>query len=186
MTHTEFMGDIFEVNKGKSGIDGKILKRVLSQLKVMLTNHNKVTLARIDFHQPSYTPNNSHLDSVLQTFSNYIKRHHSVNRLGYCWVREQERAKAQHYHLVFMFDGNRVKHPRKLLEHIGEKWIFYTDGSYHIPQAPTHHLTRDNSKAIGKAVYHLSYLAKGRGKGYRPPKTRDFSTSQLKPKGVKK
>lgn len=186
MTHTEFMGDIFEVNVGKSGTDGKILKRILSQLGVMLSKHNKVVVARIDFHQPHYTANNSHLNGVLQTFSNYVKRHYGVSRVGYCWVREQERAKAQHYHLALMFDGNRIKHPRKLLEHIGEKWAFYTDGTFHIPKAPIHRLTRDNGEAISKAVYHLSYLAKGRGKGYKPPKTRDFSTSQLKPKAEQK
>ena len=36
-----------------------------------------------------------------------LKRKYKLCRVGYIWVREQEKSKHQHYHLVLMIDGNK-------------------------------------------------------------------------------
>jgi hypothetical protein len=43
----------------------------------------------------------------------------------------------------------------------------------------------DNEQALQAAIYRISYLAKPRGKGYRPPQTKDYGCSRMKAKLVK-
>ncbi len=38
----------------------------------------------------------------------------------------------------------------------------------------------DSQETLADAVYRVSYLAKTRGKGYRPEQVKDYSTSRLK------
>ena len=37
-----------------------------------------------------------------------------------------------------------------------------------------HNINRGDMEAIQNAIYHISYLAKTRGKGYRPTQTKDY------------
>ncbi len=185
MRHTEFMGNIYKVSEGKSGTDATILRRLLGQVEAMLSHHSKVTILRIDLHQRRYTADNSHLSNFWKSIIKHCQRYYSLSRVGYGWVREQERAKSQHYHACLMLDGNRAQNPFNLLVYIGKQWDFYNDGSHHIPRNPVMRITRANDKAnrkaVGEAVYRLSYLAKGRGKGYRGANASDYSTSRIKP-----
>lgn len=36
------------------------------------------------------------------------------SEIGFCWVREQERTKTQHYHFVLFFDGRKIRHSSKI------------------------------------------------------------------------
>lgn len=182
ITHTEFMGGVYEVNAGEfknMKLDGTILKKVLSQVEVMLTHHNKVLVIRFDLHQNHYTKDNAHLNNYFKNVVRKAKRKYKLLRVGYGWAREIEKSKGQHYHCFIILDGNKVKNAYPLMEYMRKDWIFRTDSSFHIVR-PYHHFTRTDYKKIQNAIHHLSYLAKARGKGYKGKNARDYSTSCLK------
>lgn len=182
--HTLFMGDVYAVNAGELGsqkMDTVLLKKILGQLEAMLSHHNKIIVVRFDLHLSHYTADNRQLNRFFDKARSYAIRHYGVNRMGYVWVRELEKTKRQHYHCAIMLDGNKTKGAHKLIEYMRKRWLFETDSSFHIPDNPTYHLTRDNdNQQTGEVIYRLSYLAKARGKGYKGKNARDFSTSKLK------
>ena len=106
-----------------------------------------------------------------------------MKRLGYMWVREQEKAKSQHYHLALFLDGNKVQHPSKLLRWIKGRWTWYEQPKPPTIKRPFLMTKRQCKSSIDDAVYRISYLAKPRGKGYRNRYTKDYSTSRIKAKG---
>ena len=93
-------------------------------------------------------------------------------------MREVERAKVQHYHLVLFLDGDKIRYPNKLTKHIKETW---SDNGY-MPtiKNPYYFLDKHNHKEMrGEAINRISYLAKTRGKRYREPQTKDYGASRL-------
>jgi len=100
--------------------------------------------------------------------------------VGFVWAREQEKAKKQHYHLAIFIDGVKIRHSKRLLEVITQKWDESDPRNHHKPVVKNPYYFIDNEKVFKKAIYRLSYLAKTRGKGYRPAQSKDYSTSRLK------
>ena len=106
--------------------------------------------------------------------------------IGHVWVREQEEAKQQHYHVALFLDGNKIQHPSKLLQLIKAKW--YKHGRVWIPKKERadddgcfYYIEKKNFvEERGKAIYRLSYLAKTRGKGYKDKQAKNYSVSRLK------
>ena len=84
------------------------LKTIKRELDSMLSHHNKVYVFRLDIRVSEYTHNNEVITRFLRTFNAWIKRKYKLKRVGYAWCREIETAKKQHYHLVFMVDGNVI------------------------------------------------------------------------------
>lgn len=153
-----------------------ILKCLLGQLDVMLQHHRKVFVYRFDLHVSEYTNNNKLVTNFNRRLFKRIERHYETNHIADCWVREQEKAKQQHYHYVLILDGGKVQNPYEL-----NKWItglWEPHGSVHFVRY--HNISRDDEESIQAASYHISYLAKPRGKGYRPIQTKDFGASRLK------
>ena len=58
----------------------------------------------------------------MKNLKQKIGRDYEIIKIGYQWVREQERAKKQHYHVVLFLDGNKIQHPKKLNAIIKEMW----------------------------------------------------------------
>lgn len=163
------------VNSAKSGLRTDILRAILGQLEAMLARHRKIFVFRFDLHQNYSTSDNKRITVFNRKLFKRIKRHYQ-SRVAFAWVREQEKAKQQHYHFVLILDGSKVNHPHQLQLWITEIWCYC--GSCH--WAGYHNINRSNEKERQIASRHISYLAKPRGKGYRPIQTKDYGTSRLK------
>ena len=168
----------WRVNARKSGLYTHILRPILSQFNDMLVKHSKVFVYRFDIRVACYTEDNKIISDLVRRLKKRIKVHYRTADMSYCWVREQERSKHQHYHLVFLLYGRKVRYPYKL-----NKWIAAYSEFFDLKPhwAGYHNVRRDQADYEVKAqeaCYHISYLAKSRGKGYRSAYTQDFGTSR--------
>lgn len=177
----EFNGEWWEIDTRTSGIYHDMMQAILGQLFAMLSHHNKVLIFRFDLHCPDHTSTNKNITDFLRRLSRRVIRHYELTRFGYCWVREQEKAKQQHYHFALMLDGNKIQKPSLIWEMVKTIWGFM-DGKYWLPENAYYRLTRENRHQTQEAIKRLSYLAKGRGKSYKPHQTKNYGTSRIKPK----
>lgn len=174
-------GNTWIVNARKNGIYTHMAKRMIGEVEAMLEHHSKIHIVRFDLHQPAYTTDNKHITEFNRRFHGKLKTKYKLSRIGFSWAREMERAKQQHYHYVLILDGHKIQHPSKVLELAGEVWE-HMDGFRYVPKNCYYNVERNNHQQVQAAIWRISYLAKGRGKGYRPIQTKDYSTSRIEPK----
>ena len=173
-------GKTYQVNSNKSGLYAEILKPIIEQFEIGLMKWKRVFVLRFDLHTHAFTENNARITAFRKRLFQKLKRHYGFKDIGYCWVREQERAKSQHYHFVLFLDGRLIRHSSKINPMVKAAWDDGT-GTYSVPfiKRPFHFA--DSEGVMEKAIYRVSYLAKPRGKGYRPPQTKDYGASRMKP-----
>lgn len=166
----------------KRGCFVEILESTKQQIDAMLSHHCKVLVIRIDLHVNRYQPDNTLISNFVRKLRKKLNTKYNLSRLGYIWVREQERAKHQHYHFALLIDANKIRYPKKvitIIEDIWQKWLLpkpFTPGHcYYL-------VHRGDNTAYQEAFYRLSYMAKERGKGYKAKTANDFSTSRIRPK----
>lgn len=162
----------------KSGCYTEILKSIAGQLLVCYETWKRVFVYRFDLHQSGYRGDSSELSRLIRNLRAWVKRNYKSN-MAFSWARELERSKAQHYHLVIFIDGDKIQHPAKLGEKVKGLWIENTCGAHSMPtiERPFHYV--DDPKGLEGAFYRISYLAKVRGKGYRPPQSKDYGSSRF-------
>ena len=172
-------GKTYRVNSSKSGLYAEILKPMIEQFEIGLEKWRRVFVLRFDLHTHVFTKNNVRITAFRKRLFQKLKRYYGFKEIGSCWVREQERAKSQHYHFVLFLDGNLIRHSSIINEMIRAAWDDGT-GTYTMPHIkhPFHFVDREG--ITQEAMYRVSYLAKPRGKGYRPPQTKDFQCSRMK------
>ncbi len=173
-------GKTYSINSKGSGIYKEIMIPIIDQFEVAKKEWRRVFVLRFDLHQPWYTPDNRHVTQFRDRLFKKLKRTYGFKKIGFCWVREQERSKTQHYHWVLFLDGNLIRHSSKINETIKKAWE-RPNGGYHVPviKRPFHFVDSDDS--IQEAIYRISYLAKARGKGYRDKQAKDYQCSRMKP-----
>lgn len=176
----EFDGKRYLVNAKKSGLYKNTLKSMLSQYEVAKNKWGRVFVYRFDLHLDSYTSDNKVVTNFRKRLWKRLKNKYGFKDIGFCWVRERERAKAQHYHWVLFLDGNLIKHPKLLFQMIKEAWERQSFGHYHVPVVKSPFYFVDNPDTEIEAIYRSSYLAKARGKGYRNKQAKDFQCSRMK------
>ena len=157
----------------------EILEALKGQMDAMLEHHARMLFIRIDIRPPSYTADNEPMRCYMRKLVKRLKRTYKVKRVGYLWVREIEKAKKQHYHLILMLDGKAVRHPANIIilaEDIADGWQWpkpYTvKNCYQM-------IKRGEASNYEAAIERGSYLAKERGKGYRSPRANDYSSSRI-------
>lgn len=166
------------INAKKSGIYPQQLHKFINQLEICVEKWRRVLVLRVDLHQNHYTNNSQMISKFRKNLTRRLDRIYGITELGYSWVREMEKAKHQHYHLALYIDGNVIQHPRKINRIIADTWVAVRGGNtVGYPANCFHYVTDDDSKA--EAVYRISYMAKTRGKGYRPPQAKDYGGSRL-------
>ncbi|MDG2646575.1 inovirus-type Gp2 protein [Vibrio parahaemolyticus] len=170
-----FNDKLWRVNPSKSGLRTDILRCLLGMLDSALAKHRKVFIFRFDLSVNEYTRNNELIAKLVRRLSRRVKAHYKAD-LSYCWVRELERAKKQHYHFCVVIDGSKVNHPHMLQEWLILIWEQFGRCSW----AGYHNVERGDSLALQDATYHISYLAKPRGKGYRATQTKDYGHSKIR------
>lgn len=164
------------------------LERIKKELDAMLSWHCKVFVIRFDIRIHEYSDDNQVISKFTKTLIEWAKRHYGLKRVGYAWCREVERSKKQHYHLVFMFDGNQIRAAGTLTNKIGEI-ASLQNLSHWICEKPSYMVHRkdldkgDYSK-YNKAFYRVSYLAKERGKTIKGERANSFQTSRVKPRSA--
>jgi glycosyltransferase involved in cell wall biosynthesis len=172
-------GKDYRVCQDKLGVYSKTMQRIIEQFEVAQAKWKRVFVYRFDAHLDNYTPDNEEISRFISRLFKRLKRTYGFKNIGYCWAREQERAKSQHYHFVLFLDGDLIQYSSKLFAIIRATWEKPT-GGYTVPIIKTPFYYVDNEEEVQKAIYRASYLAKTRGKGYRPPRTNDFNSSQMK------
>jgi hypothetical protein len=135
-----------------------------------------VLFVRADLHLMSYSPRNEPISGFIKALRAYVTATYQTPHMGFVWVREQEKAKRQHYHLVLMLDGDVIRHPSALITKMTELW----ERNGHLFTPKNCFLFIDSDEAKREAIKRGSYLAKPRGKGYQAAGARDFGCSRIK------
>ena len=163
------------------GVYPKIIEKMVEQLDICIAIHKRVLVVRFDLHLKEYSDNNEVVSTFMTRQKQRIKRTYKTKDIGHVWVRELEKAKAQHYHCALYIDGDVIQHPGKLLQQIKVKW--FKNGHTHLLDNCFYYIEKCNHEDERKEVIkRLSYLAKTRGKGYRDSQAKDYSVSRLNPK----
>lgn len=172
---------VLAINGSESmGCYMEILEALKHEMDAMLGHYSRVLFVRLDIRQRDYSGDNSAMSEFCRKLKKHLSRHYQTNRIGHLWVREMEKAKRQHYHLVLMLDGHKVRHPSKLIrkvEAIAEGWDWprpYT------PQNCYYLIKRNDADTYAKAFYRASYLAKERGKGYKDSTANNYGRSNVR------
>ena len=177
-----YKGEKLEIcNSEDYGVYKQLALAFIDQLDAAITIHKRVLVINLIFSTSYYTDTNKKFSAFMKNIKQWIERHYNIYNIGYQWVREQEIAKKQHYHLALILDGDKIQHPAKLNEVIKEKWL--PNGSIYKPDNCFYYIDKHNHQdERPKAIYRASYMAKSRGKGVRPAQTKDYYCSRLKTK----
>lgn len=196
----EIDGQLLPINTGQGDYYCYVepLEKIKRELDTMLMCHNKVFVFRLDVHVHTYSATNEHITNFRRSFVKWLKSHYGMKRVGYAWCREVETSKKQHYHLLFMLDGNKVNRvgevdPKKRtdsdtfygvferIEHIAS----IQDLTVSLPtKKPSYMIKRTDLEKGDFTKYHevfyrSSYLAKERGKKLKAERANSFSTSRI-------
>ena len=68
-----------------------------------------------DTHDDGYSKGNKLLSDFLRLLKRNLKSYFGFTRVGYLWVRELSTTDRQHYHLILLLDGNKVQHPKNVI-----------------------------------------------------------------------
>lgn len=173
--------NLWLVNAVESGIRTAQMKAILDQLEAVLSHYSQVLVVRFDISIPTYTDDNDVNTSLIKKLTTYIKNTYKMAHVGYHWTREIERSKKQHYHCVVMLDANKIRHPSKLNEFIINLAKKLNLRAW-IPEYCYYRLKRNDHNEKQNAIFRMSYLAKGRGKGIKPAQVKNYASSRIKPK----
>ncbi len=190
-----YQGKDYPINtKVASGCYTQPLREIIQRIVEAVARYRRVLFVRLDLSMGEEAATSERLSAFLKLASRYVRREYQT-RLEYVWCRELETAKHQHYHLALFIDGDKLRHPARLYEELTKIWQRQWEPPS-IPENDDPMANDHNSKKgrlsmpkngylmtddhnITEAVKRVSYLAKERGKGYRPDGARDFGYSRL-------
>lgn len=182
--HFEHGGEYFEVNtRSKDGekqykIYAEIMKRIIDQMRTAFAIHGRLFVQHFVLSTSYYTETNTEWTKLRKSLMIGLQRKFGAKKNGYVWVREQETVKKQHYHVFIAVDGQKVWFKDGFTEMIKEM-VFRSDYFTSVSLASFHQV--DDQRSFKEMIYHASYLAKTRGKGWRHERANDFGGSQLRP-----
>jgi hypothetical protein len=172
-------GKEYRVNAAKSGLYVEILTKLIEQFELASRKWRRVFALRFDLHTHEYSGNNERITAFRKRLFQRLKREYGFREIGFCWVREMERSKTQHYHWVLFLDGDLIRHSSRVNKMIKDAWEDET-ATYHVPVIKNPFYFSDTSEIAAEVVYRASYLAKTRGKGFRDEQAKDYQTSRMK------
>ena len=172
-------GITYNVNSAKSRLYVETLQRTIEQFEIAIHKWRRVFVLRFDLHMATLTKNSGLVTAFRKRLFQKLKRVYGFKEIGFCWVREQERSKAQHYHWVLFLDGDLIRHSSKINLMIKDAWEI-REGDFHVPVINRPFYFADSLEIAQKVIYRVSYLAKPRGKGYRHAQAKDFQCSRMK------
>lgn len=176
-------GVVYPINTTiRSGCFTPILKAGISQLNIAYEKWGRVMVYIFGLHQTEKTDDSKAISSFINDRLKYhLAKRYNLDELGYLWVREHEKAKSQHYHMVLFLDGDKIQHSQGLAVLLKRLWESREGQTISYVKNSFYYVTEfEQLNANDGPVNRLSYLAKERGKGYRQPQAKDYQTSRLK------
>ena len=179
-SYIEINDETIKVNAGATkGIYKEIIERFIGQFDIAFKVHKRLLVHRVDLHLNKFSSNNKVISTFVNRLKQWLKRNYGLDKIGYIWVREQDRSDKQHYHLALLLDGDKIRHPKRLNKQIKEMWLPLG----HVPVTLNPYYTIDkhnHNKTRAEIIERVSYLAKVRGKRIRDKQTKDYQTSRLR------
>lgn len=174
----ELENEVYSINSKPSGCYTPILRKGIEQMNACHKKWGRTFVYFFGLHDHKKTETSEAVSKFIDRLKYQIKKRYQLNEMGFLWVREHEKAKSQHYHLMIILDGDKIQNSKALAKIIKTTWeidegktISYVKNSFYFVDSQSKHLD---------AVNRFSYLAKARGKGYRPPQAKDYNSSRLK------
>lgn len=178
--YINYAGAIWEVNASDDfKICPKHLKGIIKQVNIMCSKYRRVFITVFDLHMDHYTDTNVTISAFQRKLFPRLKSKYKVTDIGFCWVREKEKAKQQHYHFALFMDGKQIRYPDTLLDIIKEKWMLAGGSHVYTPKNCYYMIEKNDFQVKQEVIYRLSYQAKERGKGYRAKQAKDYGMSRL-------
>jgi len=175
----KYKNKLHNIFYGKQGVDLKILKRGFEQVETMQFYYSKVTITFLELHLKNFSKNNTVMSKFMSEFKSILMKKYSCE-IGYLWVRERNRASAQHYHLAIMVNGHKCNKGWAIQQIADELWREKNeDGHTYFVTRSTYRLHRADEKEANAAKLRLSYFAKNRTKEINLA-CKNFSASRLK------
>lgn len=171
-----YAGVSYPILAKPSGCYTDILRSIIEQMLAMRALYGRVLLVALELHHSQFGEKNEMVSAFIKSTRAHVQSRYQTPHLGFVWVREAEKAKGQHYHLILMVDGDKVRNPlgaNGLSNALKDIWQ-RKGGTIH--HSGYHFI--DDDQSFNEAFEHASYLAKARGKGYRADGVRDFGASQ--------
>jgi len=157
-----------------------MLHKIIDQFEIAQEKWGRVFVLRIELHMPHPTPDNKCMTGFKKRLFQRLEREYEFEAIGFAWAREYHgRGKGQHYHYALFLDGDKVRHSSRIIEFVRASWES-SIGGYSIGYIKRPFYFVNNVEVAQQAIYRLSYLAKTRGKGQRPPQTKDYQCSRMK------
>ena len=176
----QYQDRFWKINSSPSGCYTPMLKSMCEQLFNMHSYHARLLVCRFDLHQKLYTPDNKRITKFIRRAIRQLSSKYKVKHIGYSWVREQKVAEAQHYHFVLFIDGKKVNYPIKLNAILESIWGDMS-GSFRRPDNCFYLCHRNDQETINDVIYRISYFAKAVDKDKKPPQTKNYNSSRIKP-----
>ena len=177
--HFQIAGQRYRINNGPSlGCYQEVLTDLYYQLTNLLSHHSRLLFLRLDVKVYHYSKDNRKLSYFLRQLKRNLKSYFGLTRVGYLWVRELSKKDKQHYHLILLLDGNKVQHPRNVIN-ISENIAYRCDMP--CPYTPKNcylKISRNDTENFGRAIYRGSYMAKTRSKQCKKG-IRSFGSSNI-------
>ena len=167
-------------SKGGEGHYREILQATVTQLDALQARHSRLLVVVLGLSVWEYTPDNTLLSRFIRKLRKRLKTRFGQEQLGYIWCREQDKSDKQHYHLALILNGNKNRHPKRIIELVEEIWDGWNQPRPHTPKNCYYLLQRGDEWQFQKVFDRLSYLAKVATKGQRPKATNDYGSSRFR------
>lgn len=161
----------------------EVMEELDSQVSSMLSHHSRVLFLRLDVRCYEFSSTNKVMSDFMRLLKRRLIARYGFTRVGYLWVREVSKAKKQHYHLVLLLDGNKVQHPKKVIEIAEDVGFDLYLPKIYTPKNCFLKLDRHDKSQLARAIYRGSYLAKTRTKTrFKHVKARSYGSSNIRPR----
>ena len=166
----------------KLGVKKEILEQGFKQLDIFMSYYSKVSVILLQLHPDRFTEDNKVITQFLTKFKKALKKQYK-SKIGYLWVREQNVADAQHYHLVVMVNGHKCNSAYTVGKMCDEIWEgpMDTNFSYRVKnRIYCIKKYKKDGRELRAARMRMSYMAKNETKDF-DKYTNCFGRSRLKP-----
>ena len=167
-------------SKAGEGHYWEILRAIVTQLDSMQARHSRLLVVVLGLSVWEYTPDNALLSRFFRKLRKRVRSKFGQGQLGYIWCREQDASDKQHYHLTLILNGNKNRHPKRIIELVEEIWGGWNQPKLHTPKHCYYLLKRGDERQLQNVFNRLSYIAKVATKGARPKTTNDYGSSRFK------
>ncbi|EGR0550174.1 inovirus Gp2 family protein [Vibrio cholerae] len=167
----------------KTGVIKKILLKAFQQIDAMISHYSKVTVVLLQLHQATPSRTSNPLTNMLSKLKAKLKAHYGC-KVGYFWVREQNNALSQHYHMAVMVNGHKCQSSKLIDLATQAYWENLNPDNFSFKVRNRIYRIRndDGGHELRAVRMRLSYMAKKEGKSQFAKNTHIFGSSHIQQK----